>query len=33
MVTFDLDVKDFVGIGKVKISAKSGGETRLTMWN
>ncbi|HTI61503.1 alpha-2-macroglobulin family protein [Mucilaginibacter sp.] len=27
LVTFDLDVKDFVGIGKVKIIAKSAGET------
>jgi len=27
LVTFDLDVKDFVGIGKVHIIAKSGGET------
>ena len=27
MVTFDLDVKDFVGVGKVKIIAKSGSET------
>ncbi len=27
LVTFDLDVKNFVGVGKVKIVAKSGGET------
>jgi uncharacterized protein YfaS (alpha-2-macroglobulin family) len=27
LVTFDLDVKDFVGVGKVKITAKSGKET------
>ncbi|AYL94849.1 alpha-2-macroglobulin family protein [Mucilaginibacter celer] len=27
MVTFDLNVKDFVGVGKVKIIAKSGSET------
>jgi len=27
LVTFDLDVKDFVGVGKVKIIAKSGKET------
>ncbi|MBK0378789.1 alpha-2-macroglobulin family protein [Mucilaginibacter segetis] len=27
LVTFDLDVKDFVGVGKVKIIAKSGSET------
>ncbi|HEY4323296.1 MAG TPA: MG2 domain-containing protein [Mucilaginibacter sp.] len=27
LVTFDLDVKDFVGVGKVKIIAKSAGET------
>ena len=27
LVTFDLDVKDFVGVGKVKIVAKSAGET------
>ncbi len=27
LVTFDLDVKDFVGVGKVKIIAKSGRET------
>ena len=27
LVTFDLDVKDFVGVGKVHIVAKSGGET------
>lgn len=27
LVTFDLDVKDFIGIGKVKIIAKSGSET------
>jgi uncharacterized protein YfaS (alpha-2-macroglobulin family) len=27
LVTFDLDVKDFVGIGKVKITARSGGES------
>jgi len=27
MVTFDLNVKDFVGIGKVKVIAKSGSET------
>ncbi|MEO7212492.1 MG2 domain-containing protein [Mucilaginibacter sp.] len=27
LVTFDLDVKDFVGVGKVKITAKSGGES------
>ncbi|AMR32671.1 hypothetical protein A0256_15195 [Mucilaginibacter sp. PAMC 26640] len=27
LVTFDLDVKDFVGIGKVRIVAKSAGET------
>ena len=27
LVTFDLNVKDFVGIGKVKIIAKSGSET------
>ncbi len=27
LVTFDLNVKDFVGVGKVKIIAKSGGET------
>ncbi|SDD29588.1 hypothetical protein SAMN05216464_101329 [Mucilaginibacter pineti] len=27
MVTFDLSVKDFVGVGKVKIIAKSGSET------
>ena len=27
LVTFDLNVKDFVGIGKVKIIAKSAGET------
>lgn len=26
LVTFDLDVKDFVGVGKVKIIAKSGSE-------
>lgn len=27
MVTFDLNVKDFVGVGKVKITARSGKET------
>jgi uncharacterized protein YfaS (alpha-2-macroglobulin family) len=27
LVTFDLDVKDFVGVGKVKIIARSGSET------
>jgi len=27
MVTFDLNVKDFVGVGKVKIIARSGNET------
>jgi len=27
LVTFDLDVKDFVGIGKVRIVAKAGSET------
>ncbi|MGZ4000696.1 MAG: alpha-2-macroglobulin family protein, partial [Mucilaginibacter sp.] len=27
LVTFDLDVKDFIGVGKVKIMAKSGSET------
>jgi uncharacterized protein YfaS (alpha-2-macroglobulin family) len=27
LVTFDLNVKDFVGVGKVKIIAKSGSET------
>jgi len=27
LVTFDLDVKDFVGVGKVKIVARSGKET------
>jgi len=27
LVTFDLDVKDFVGVGNVKIIAKSGSET------
>ena len=27
LATFDLDVKDFVGVGKVKITAKSGSET------
>jgi uncharacterized protein YfaS (alpha-2-macroglobulin family) len=27
LVTFDLDVKDFVGVGKVKITARSGKET------
>jgi len=27
LVTFDLDVKDFVGVGKVRIIAKSSGET------
>lgn len=27
LVTFDLDVKDFVGVGKVKIIAKAGSET------
>ncbi|MGZ3766588.1 MAG: alpha-2-macroglobulin family protein, partial [Mucilaginibacter sp.] len=27
LVTFDLDVKDFIGVGKVKIIAKSGSET------
>jgi uncharacterized protein YfaS (alpha-2-macroglobulin family) len=27
LVTFDLDVRDFVGIGKVRITAKSGGES------
>lgn len=27
LVTFDLSVKDFVGVGKVKIIARSGGET------
>jgi uncharacterized protein YfaS (alpha-2-macroglobulin family) len=27
LVTFDLDVKDFVGVGKVKVIAKSGNET------
>ncbi|MDB5133860.1 MAG: hypothetical protein JWP37_463 [Mucilaginibacter sp.] len=27
LVTFDLDVKEFVGVGKVKIIAKSGNET------
>ena len=29
LVTFDLDVKDFVGVGKVKIIARSGKETSL----
>src|SRR6185437_2055174 len=29
LVTFDLDVKDFVGVGKVKITAKSGRETAV----
>lgn len=27
LVTFDLDVKDFIGVGKVKIIAKGAGET------
>ena len=27
LVTFDLDVKDFIGVGKVKILAKGAGET------
>ncbi len=27
LVTFDFDVKNFIGVGKVKIIAKSGGET------
>ncbi|RFZ84487.1 hypothetical protein DYU05_02390 [Mucilaginibacter terrenus] len=29
LVTFDLDVKDFVGVGKVRIIAKAGGETAV----
>lgn len=29
LVTFDLNVKDFVGVGKVKIIAKSAGETAV----
>ncbi|ASU34799.1 alpha-2-macroglobulin family protein [Mucilaginibacter xinganensis] len=29
LVTFDLSVKDFVGVGKVRIIAKSGGETAV----
>jgi uncharacterized protein YfaS (alpha-2-macroglobulin family) len=29
LVTFDLDVKDFVGVGEVKIIAKSGSETAV----
>jgi alpha-2-macroglobulin len=29
LVTFDLNVKDFIGVGKVKIIAKSAGETAM----